>query len=347
MTIRFFLALSCVLVLCSATSVHAQLSTILSASSSNRPLSLILTPEQPLPGDSVTARITSASLDLARSTVVWRVDGAAHSQGDALTEITVTAPAFGETLTIEVIAEGPEGEGRATARISPVEIQILWSTDSFVPLYYKGRRFPGSNASIKAYALTRFFSNAQTLIPEKDIVYTWYRNDQLIASVSGRGKSSARLPGPQLFSSDQIRVRAESIDKRLIGETTITIPALDTKLVLYEKHPLFGVLYHRAIVGEVHTIETEQQVTAVPYFASALSPLDPSLMYEWRVNDQNIIPDPAKPNTITITANGYRGPATINLAITSARDIVMNSLGTWTMQFGSSITNIPQAFFNE
>lgn len=302
-----------------------------------RELTLTMVPESPGPGESVRLIVQSYAIDLDRSAITWHRDGVVIAEGVGLKEATVVAGGLGEATIISVTATDPdENPGKAEAIIKPSQIDILWSANSYVPPFYNGRTLAGTSATIHAYALVRFARAGGGLIPESDIVYTWSRNGTVISAVSGRGKSSATLAGPAPFRADSIAVEAGAADRAVSARAATSIPAAKSALLLYENHPLFGILYHRAIIGEVTTDEKEQKVTAVPYFARITTPADASLAYAWEVGGVSVQADPDEPQTLTLATNDYSGPAVISLSLTNAADILMRSLGSWRFVFGGS-----------
>ena len=326
--ISFSIILACTLALPLAASAQLTLSY-------PRQLTLTLSPENPAPGETVRLSVQSYTMDLDRSTITWSANGTPFAGGVGLKEASIVAGPVGAATRLRVQASDPDGNaGAAEASIQPSEMDILWSTDSYVPSFHHGRALAGTNAKVRAYAFVSFARAGGPRIPESDIIYRWLRNGTAITSVSGRGKSSASFPGPAPLRSDTITVEAEAVDKSVSARASATIPATEPVLALYENHPLFGILFHRAIVGDVNTDEHEEKVTAIPYFAHISSLNDPTLSYEWRVNDMPITPDSEEPETLTITADEYTGPADIELSLTNAADIFMRSLGRWRLVFG-------------
>lgn len=297
-----------------------------------RPLTLTQSPQYPAPGEEVSLSVASYAMDLDRSTLRWYTNGTLTDEGAGETAITTTAGKLGSQTTIVVTAEDQDGIlGSAEAAIIPTEVEILWESDAYAPPLYRGRTLPGPRGIIRAHALARLVRPNGSAIADSDIVYTWYKNDARIAS--GRGKSSFTFEGPALYGSEDISVVAESIDAKLRGHAKITLKATDPKVELYENHPLFGVLYHRALTGSVSTAETEQKVAAVPFFANIRSPRDEALEYEWSVNNKRIMPDPASPELLTLISRGFRGPADVSLTVRSSQDLVMRSTGAWEILF--------------
>ena len=176
---RFLIAV----ILFAAPLAHAQLF--------ERELTLAMSPQYPAPGDTVTLSVTTQALDLARAEIVWFADEREIARGYGLTEASVTLGAAGKATDIVVVAEDDAGTlARAVASIRPSEVDLLWEATSYVPPFYEGRTLPGPNGPIRAQAIARFRTANGTLVPEKDIIYTWYRNDSI--AVSGRGKARFR-----------------------------------------------------------------------------------------------------------------------------------------------------------
>lgn len=318
---------------------HAQLSLFFT-----RQVTLTLTPENPAPGQTVQLSLASYAIDLDRSTITWKANGVMFAQGLGLKETTIVAGNMGSVTDITVEATADTGDnGSAEARLSPSELQLLWTSDGYAPPFFKGRKLAGTDATIYASAISSF-SRSGTAVPEVDVIYTWYRNGSVVASASGRGKSRVTLQGPAR-GTDVIRVVAETADRSQRAEASVPVTAYDPRLVLYENHPLFGVLYHRAIVGDVNTVERELKVTAVPYFAHTEAPQ--TLTYEWVVNGFDIEPNTETPETLTLTADDYTGPAEIELAAMNPADFLMRSAGSWRIIFGGTSGIFTNALFGE
>lgn len=298
-----------------------------------RDLDLSLSPARPTPGQTVQLSIKTFAIDLLRSNVVWYANDREIARGPDVTEASVVAGPLGSETRIFVTAEDEEGTvAIAEAVIRPTEIDLLWEADSYVPPFYAGRVMPGTNSPIRLQALTRFKTTDGKTLADSDIIYTWYRNTTIAAE--GRGKSTVILPGPQLFDMETLRVVAVSADRTLSGEASVTLSGRDPPIMLYENHPLFGILYHRSLEPGATTMEIEQKVSAVPYFARINSPSDAGLAYEWSVNGSRIEPNPREPQTLTIAAGGYSGPVDIGLELTSMSDVLMRSTGAWQLIFG-------------
>lgn len=305
-------------------------------------LTLELSPSHPTPGESVHARARSSLIDLSETQLAWRANGKTIAAGVGITEVDVPAGPLGSETRLTVTAlEGELEFASAEAIIAPVELDILWEADSYVPPFFRGRAMPSAGTNVRMEAVPRFVRNNGSPVATRDLVFTWKRNGYVIAAASGRGKSTAIINSPPLFGADTISVEAKTSDGLLQGIASARTSSLQPELVLYQNHPVFGIAYHQALAAENRVPEIEATFAAVPYYAQAKNPDDGSLVYDWRVNGIGIENDPEHPSTITINASGSTGRALIELALTHAFNLFLNSSGSWGINLNSSNTETP------
>jgi len=299
-------------------------------------LTLELSPLYPRPGETVRVTARSTLVDLSGATLEWLENGKRIAGGVGATFVDAKAGALGTetTVTATVFEDGIEVR-RESARIHPTELGLLWESNSYVPPFFRGRALPSAGTMLSLEAITRFRRSDGSFVPDSDITFTWRRNGYVVQNVSGRGASGATLESPSLFGVDTITVEARTSDGLFESAASVRIPSVEPRLVLYEKHPLFGVMYHSAIPPRSFRPEIETSFTAVPYFAEALADNDGRLVYEWKVNGNLIANDPARPNSITINARGSSGLALIELALSHATNLFLNSFGSWTVTLDS------------
>lgn len=301
-----------------------------SASAFGGNLSVSLSPQYPQPGQIVRLRANGGSLDLDNSAIIWRAGGKIIAQGTGVTSSDVTAGALGSETDIELDVETPDGTViSAQATLAPTELDVLVGSDSYVPPFYLGRSMPSAGTNLVLQAVARFKRTDGTLIPDSSITYTWRRNNEAMAGVSGRGKAAALVSAPHLFASDTITVDAVSSDGTRAGRASVLVPTADPVLDLYEDHPLYGTLYNRALGASAFIPESEMTFVGVPYFAQTFSPTSRSLSYEWRVNNAKITPSVSAPNEITINAQNSSGRADISLEVTHATNFYLDMKGEW------------------
>jgi hypothetical protein len=220
----------------------------------------------------------------------------------------------------------------------------MWESTSFVPPFYKGRRLPSSGSSVRVEAIPQLLRLNGALIPSRDIVFTWSKNGNVIPSASGRGKSTATFSGPELFGTDRISVEAVSVDSELVAAAELLIPSTSPFVLLYQDHPLFGRLYHRAIVADATLPDAEASFLAVPYFAGISDERDSRLTYAWRVNRVPIKEDEKNPARLTINAENSDGSARVELVIQHSNDLTMNARGLWRLLFNGNLGGTAELF---
>lgn len=321
-----------VLFFAGAAGVHAQ--SILSGAASN--LALSMTPEYPAPGNIVRLSAASPHIDLEQADIAWYVNGTITAQGPAKKVIDIPAGSLGSETDVVAVASASDGTSASgEVFIRPVEVDLLWESDSYVPPFYRGRALPSPGTTIRAWAIARIKNPNGVFAPERDIVYTWRRNGSIVQPMSGRGRSSATFPAPPLFGADSLTVNAATADGAFEGSASVRIAATEPSLALFEDHPLFGVLYNDALASSESRSDSEATFRAVPFFAQAGNPTDPRLIYAWSVNGKNLPADSASPDEITIGTNGASGLAQIALALTEAGNWAVNSKGVWSISFSS------------
>jgi hypothetical protein len=295
-------------------------------------------PEHPRPGDAVRVSVKSVLLDLESGTVAWYVNGTRRASGVGLKETEVTVGPLGSATRVRAVFI-EEGFERTAAEIviRPVEIDLLWEADSYVPLTFRGRSLPSAGTSLHMEALPRFKRADGSSVLPRDIIFTWKRNGYVIAGASGRGKSRVVLESPPLFGTDTMSVEARTTDGSFIAETNVRIPSTEPIISLYEDHPLFGVMYHRALGSENFFSGVETSFAAIPYFADAEMAESPDLAYEWKVDENSIANDPERPNEITLNAEGSSGIALIGLTLSHASNIFLNANGAWRVLLGTDL----------
>ncbi len=308
-------------------------------------IALELSPENPGPGDTVTITARSLLLDLDTMTLTWFKDGKVFEQGAGGTSISLTAPPLGNSTEISLLVlENGVERARESATIRPVEIDLLWEANSYAPPYFRGRSLSSAGTQLRFEAQPHFIRANGSRVSNGDIVFTWKRNGYVIQNVSGRGAARAVIDAPALFGADTISLEARSVDGTFRGEESVNIPSREPELVLYEDHPLFGVMYYRALSSDASLPGEEISLVAVPYFADATYPNDGALIWEWKVNGNNIENDPDRPNEITIDARGSSGIARIDLALSHVTNLFLDSEGSWKLSlFGEGGQN----FFND
>ncbi|PIR84179.1 hypothetical protein COU18_00280 [Candidatus Kaiserbacteria bacterium CG10_big_fil_rev_8_21_14_0_10_51_14] len=296
-------------------------------------------PVYPEPGDAVRLSAQSSILDLSKSNVLWRVNGKVIAQGTGVTSADVTLGALGVATNVEVsVAAQDDIVASAQATIIPTELDLLVDSDSYVPPFYRGRAYISPGTRVILRAIPQFKRPGGSYVSDTNINFTWKKNGEVIGSASGRGRSSAVITAAHLFGTERITVEARSTDGLFAHEASYSLSPLQPTLMLYQDHPLFGLMYHQALGPTNFIPDVEMTFVAVPYFAEAQRPEDFALIYAWRVNGKAIPSSAASPNAITINAENSSGRALLGLELTHATNYFLDAKGSWSITFSDSTT---------
>lgn len=298
-------------------------------------LSIVMTPAQPEPKSTVRLTLQSPIYDLDTSLISWRVNGEPLSEGEGLKSVSIVVGAAGESTDVSAGIIHGDDDAVAYTVITPAIVDLMWEAEGLVPPLYKGRTLSAVGSRLTFVAYPTFVQDGKR-IPEKDLIYTWRKNDSVLGSLSGKGKSTLTISSPTLFGAETISVEARTQDGAIAAKATTRVATPDTPLRLYENHPLFGPMLHKAFGATAFTPETEMTFVAIPFFAPVANENDPKLEYSWRVNQSAVKSDAKRPSQITINAAGSTGVALIELTVGHASNFFFGSDAAWQVTFSKA-----------
>ncbi len=294
-----------------------------------------MTPVHPAPGQVVHLSLESALIDLDSSTITWTVDGKRAATSGTTLDINAGALGSNRSVSADVVsAEGSIVSAETT--ITPTELDLLYDSDSYVPPLYQGRALPSAGSTLRLVAIPHFKRPGGSEAPVSDITFTWRRNGQALGSLSGKGKNTISIPAPYLYGTDYISVEAATSDGTLSGDASVSIPAADPIVRLYEDHPLFGLRLDKALASTTNIVDREMTFAAIPFFATAASPADDALSYAWTVDGKSVNTNGDTKHELTLGASGG-GDAHLSVAITHVSNIFFSADSAWHIIFNSNL----------
>ena len=294
-----------------------------------------MSPANPGPQQDVVLTLESSLIDLAASEIAWRVDGMARGPGES---IAVRTGKLGSTMHVTAAVTTPEGSlVTASLDIAPTELDLLYDSDTYVPPLYRGRALPSAGSTVRLQAIPHFVKPSGAEVPASDVIFAWKRNGQLLGSLSGKGRAAITVPAPYLYGADTVSVEARTADDAFAGASSVTIPAVDPIVRLYQDHPLFGLRFDRALGTTTALSDREMTFAAIPYFASARGPAAAPLTYAWSVNGNPVETAGDTKNELTIGAESG-GSALLDLDLSSTDNIFFGAAGSWRIAFGEMLT---------
>jgi hypothetical protein len=178
--------------------------------------------------------------------------------------------------------EGNSGTETTSETINLKSIEIIWSTDSYVPYDYPGRALPSVDGFVDVtVALNLYQGKAENL------QYSWFVDKTFDEQQSGYGKKNFRFGiRKNANEAHTVLVKIFNDDDSFYLEKSITIPIVSPEIIVYTsiKNPGFSELAKKTI-----TIPTNKKsyFVAKPFFFSIKKSTD--LNYQWQVSEQDAV----------------------------------------------------------
>ena len=254
-------------------------------------MNIVISPSKPRPFSTVTAKVEYFGTNLNNSEIVWSINGKVEKTGIALKEIQFTVGKSGSITTISATIKTPTGEMVTNSKtINPASVSLIWEANTYSPPFYKGRSWYTKGSSIRVIAIPDMVNSTGNVFKSADLTYKWYRNNQVLGEQSGRGKNIAIIETSSYIDDEtSIMVEVFSPDNSVSASYITTITPKDPQVLIYEMSPIYGVLYEKALYGQMQVYAKEIILKAEPMFYSTNNGID-SVDYTWRVNGNNIIP---------------------------------------------------------
>jgi len=266
-------------------------------------LSLEIQPPSPSPGQSVTIKAYTPTLDTATTFFEWSVDGARKPElsGYGNDSIQLTAGAVGTFIRASVVITGTNGQpAQSSIIIYPSTVALSWYAQTYTPVWYQGKALPIPNSVVIVTATPHIVIDGVTLKPT-DLVYTWgYENrDRLLTGV---GKQSFAVQMPDQADIDQqVYVAIEDMGRRIRKEASIFITTTLPRSAVYRLTPLGGI-DPRAAASTIAAFRHETiDLQAEPFFFPTLSKKD--MRFQWTIGGITPSGNPQNPFVATIEAS--------------------------------------------
>lgn len=270
--------------------------------------SLEMIPEEPLPGQYVSAKLISYQFDIDRSQIEWILDGKTLNKGLGKKTANFVLPSLGKesSLVVKVITVNGN-EVSKTKNFSGSDIDFLWQTKTSVPAGYKGKALAGKKSFVKITALPHLYAKS-TLISRSNLIYEWTLDYKNMPDDSGADKNTFLL---RLDNDGDyvIGLKVSSLDRKSFAQKFLHLSAegVLAEAVLYNDDPMEGPFYGKSL-GEEFAMKTKDiNIRAEPYFFNQEKG---ETVYNWSMNGQPIKPG-RKPNTISLVSGEGSGNANI------------------------------------
>ncbi len=285
-------------------------------------ITLTVTPEFPRANEEVTVSARGFSVDLDRAEISWTLNGALGKRAVGGTTFSFRTGALGKTSTLTVAVKSPsQGSFKETLAIRPAEVDVLWEALTYTPPFYKGKSLLSSSGSVTLVAMPSLVAANGKTADSASLVYSWEQDGKNLLSKSGFGKKSVVLQGPPLFQESLVTVLVSSLDKSIRARKTIVLAPVEPKVIFYEKHPLKGVFYARALENTFSLLKEEFILRAEPFFFSKDALKDRVSGFSWLVNDTNVFTE--RENELVLRHEGEEsGSSRVGLTVKDEKKLL-------------------------
>lgn len=275
-----------------------------------------MSPEIPGPNQDVTVSISSFSVDLNKTMIIWKKAGEMLKSGVGEKSIVVKTGAIGTGIQLDVtILNGGTSLVKSIA-VVPSEMDLLWeTTDSYAPPFYKGKILPVKESTVKVVAIT---NTAGTELSQNDLVYSWKRNYNALPGSSGYRKNSVLIKLNYLENTQTVEATGTALSGGLLAQKQLVLRASDPYIRYYENNPDLGVLFNKTLRGTVSTTRNDFEVLAMPFAFSLKNIESGELVYQWTVGGKSVPTSGIKHRLTVQFPQGVTGSVPITTKIESA-----------------------------
>ncbi len=291
------------------------------------PFTISVSPAAPAPYNSVTLTPVAGQIDTARATMTVTVAGSEVYKGNAK-PIAIKLGAAGATLGVVVRMQVGASTYKQTLSITPQDVVLVAEPLASAPPLYAGKPLVPLGGSVRVVAMADLRSAPGARLDPTTLAYTWSVDGVTLDSASGIGKRSIIVDSPLQYRSSAIEVRVTSPSGALAAADSLDLVASDPTLRIYERDPLLGILFDRAL-GSSYTLNgSEATLYGAAYsFPTALG----APVLRWFLNGTAV----QNGAFLTVRPTGSTA-GTASLSLTGASsDIAASSVGL-TISYGSS-----------
>lgn len=290
-----------------------------------------VSPETPGENQAVTISVQSYAVPLDSAMLTWYVNKEVVASGVGEKSIQTMTGGFGQTVTVNLVIATTDGRRfDKQLLLKPIEVDILWEADTFVPPFYKGKALPTYKSIVKLSAIPRF--NASESIP-LSYSYTWTANN-FQGLGQGLGKNGVLLHMKYSGSAVPVTVKVNNLaGTGEEGTASKSIMAVDPLLLFYEDAPLLGVRFDRALFGTVITDGTSFTIRAMPYFFSNDDMENANFVSTWYKDNVKLAPG-LDTSTLTLEKEGASAQgSTLRLSLQNRKRILQAADAAITVNF--------------
>lgn len=294
-----------------------------------------MTPEFPGPNEDVTAKLTSSATDLNEKLITWTLNGIQKISKIGEKNFKFKTGNYGQTSIVNYTVKTDKGMVSKTLRVKPSDVDIVWEVKGYTPPFYRGKKMYARQSLVVFTAFPHIIgSNGAEISPDK-LVYKWRKNGSVVSESSGYGKNTFKIDGQILQKSLNISVEVSGLNDE-VAKGSVGVIQNDPLVIFYEKSPLLGIKFEKALTGNVIMQNKEIAVVASPYNFGETKSNSTNLNYEWFVNNKKINTSLHETSQTFRVQEETVGSSNISLHIKDSQKFLQTAKGNFQIQFGKN-----------
>ncbi len=286
-------------------------------------ISISLYPNNPKPGQIVSATVESFGVDLSRTSISWYYGDKLIASGTGKTEVKITSPGFGQKLPLLVRVFGGSINSETSIVISSSELDVIWeAVDSYTHPFYKGKSLASVGSKIKAVAMP-------SVGGLKNLSYSWSHNGTVLKGLSGTNKDSITIKTDALSGNESFSVNVSG--GTFEGENSVSLTLRYPDVVLYPKSN--GFIDYANGFSSLIPLNTEGvTLRAEPYNINVNKSILGSLDIKFNIEGQ-IFEGEILPQELPIAKPDNSGQSSLEISVSSIKEKLQTIKKTFTLSF--------------
>lgn len=291
------------------------------------------TPENPGAFQDVTLRTDSDYIDLNRYNASWYVNGQKIEGGIGKRSITIKTKGYGQKTTVIILIQLPDTLIKKTLIFIPQEMTLAWeATDSYVPPFYQGKKLLAREGIVKIVAIPNFNLAGSKPFDPTTAVYRWSRNDNVVSTATGYGKSSFSFKNNKIRSTESVSVTASDVLGENQAVQSINISTYNPKILFYEKNTKTGI--QSPFSKKTVVMFDNATIVGEPFFFSTQNNNPNNLSFSWTMNNSPItLSDINNKKSITLQNSEGNGHSTLGLATRNPNSVFQSAANQLSILF--------------
>lgn len=209
--------------------------------------------------------------------------------------------------------------------VAAQSVDLLWQGINYTPPFYQGGALWSEQGSLVFYAVPQGLGDPAKLI------YKWTKDGTVLGLVSGLNQNTLYSNDPIFSKPQTVKVEIVDDNDNVLASRATTLTPVAPNLLVYEKSPLYGYMFHRE-VGATYRIDGEEVVfTGFPLFFSSFDRDNNSLAYAWRSNTGE---DSTLSSVTYRVPDNAEGTASISASLMNEDTLKQRAERSFLVQFG-------------